>query len=135
MTMVDSRPAQLDPRPFLPAVLNGMRCRCPRCGKGKLFSKYLKVVDTCSVCGLELSHHRADDLPPYLSIMIVGHILVFFMLDMELRGHGNAMIYIAVFVPLAIILPLLILPSVKGFVVALQWSGRMHGFAADSASR
>ncbi len=132
MDMIDSKPAELDPRPLGPAALKAMRCRCPRCGKGKLYSSYLKIVDTCSVCGEDLSHHRADDFPPYLSIMIVGHILVFLMLDMEIRGYANPMVYLAVFVPLAIILPLAILPSVKGFVVALQWSSRMHGFAAGS---
>ena len=132
--MVESKSAALDPRPFWPAALNAMRCRCPRCGKGKLYSRYLKVVDTCSVCGEDLYHHRADDFPPYLSIMIVGHILVFVMLDMEIRGYANPMLYIAIFVPLAIIMPLAILPSVKGFVVALQWSRRMHGFAPGGRS-
>jgi uncharacterized protein (DUF983 family) len=134
MAVTEAKPMDMEPRPFWPAALNGLRCRCPNCGKGKLFSRYLKVVDVCSVCGTELYHHRADDLPPYLSIMIVGHILVFVMLDMELRGYSNPLLYIAIFVPLAAILPLLILPSVKGFVVALQWSRRMHGFAVGGHS-
>ena len=127
--MIDGTSEDVDPRPFWPAVLNAMRCRCPRCGKGKLYYGYLKVVHNCSVCGEELYHHRADDFPPYLSIMIVGHILVFVMLDMEIRGYANPMLYLVIFIPLAIILPLAILPSIKGFVVALQWSKRMHGFA------
>lgn len=126
MTEIELQNADL--RPTWPALLNGMRCRCPRCGKGKLFSRYLKVADSCSECGQDFSHHRADDLPPYLTIMIVGHILVFLMLDMEIRGIASPWVYIAIFVPLAAILPVAMLPSVKGFVVALQWSRRMYGF-------
>ncbi len=58
------------------AVWNGMRLRCPHCGHGHLFRSFLKVADTCDVCGEELFHHRADDFPPYISIFITGHILV-----------------------------------------------------------
>jgi len=46
---------------------------CPRCGEGKLFRAFLKVDNNCSVCGLDFTPHRADDLPAYLVIVIVGH--------------------------------------------------------------
>jgi uncharacterized protein (DUF983 family) len=106
-----------------------MMGRCPNCGQGKLFRGYLKVNDVCPVCGEELYHHRADDLPPYIAIVIVGHLLVGLMLELELRNAGvDPMWYIAILVPLAIILPLALLPPIKGAVVALQWANRMHGF-------
>ena len=54
----------------------GLRGRCPRCGEGKLFRAFLKVDNNCSVCGLDFTPHRADDLPAYLVIVIVGHIVV-----------------------------------------------------------
>ena len=54
----------------------GFRGRCPRCGEGKLFRAFLKVDDNCSVCDLDFTPHRADDLPAYLVIVIVGHIVV-----------------------------------------------------------
>ena len=54
----------------------GFRGRCPRCGEGKLFRAFLKVDNNCSVCGLDFTPHRADDLPAYLVIIIVGHIVV-----------------------------------------------------------
>ena len=54
----------------------GLRGRCPRCGEGKLFRAFLKVDNNCSVCGLDYTPHRADDLPAYLVIVIVGHIMV-----------------------------------------------------------
>ena len=131
MTTLVSEETHFDsePRPIWPAMLNGMRCRCPRCGKGRLLHSYLKVNDRCSECGEEFFHHRADDLPPYVAIMIVGHILVTIMFHMETIGAGSPFVYLAVFVPLSIIMPLAMLPSIKGAVVGLQWSRRMHGFA------
>jgi len=60
------------------ALRRGLRCRCPRCGEGKLFRAFLKVDDHCSVCGQDFTPHRADDLPAYLVIVIVGHRLFAF---------------------------------------------------------
>ncbi len=116
------------------AVLNGLKLRCPHCGKGHLFRSYLKVVDKCEVCGEELSHHRADDFPPYLSIIIVGHVIVGLMLHLELAYQDVApWVYMVTMVPAAIILPLVLLPSIKGAVVGLQWANKMYGF--DPANR
>jgi uncharacterized protein (DUF983 family) len=117
-----------EPRQLPPAILNGVRCRCPRCGKGKLFRAYLKVADRCPVCGEELLHHKADDLPPYISIVIVGHILVGLMLHLEMEYSLAPIWYVVTLLPLALILPLVLLPSIKGAVVGLQWANRMHGF-------
>lgn len=110
------------------AIKHGLVCKCPNCGQGKLFRAYLKVTETCSVCGEELHHHRADDLPPYLSIIIFGHILVGAMLHMEMTATTEPWVYMVTLVPLALILPLVTLPSIKGAVVGLQWANRMHGF-------
>ena len=112
-----------------PALLKGLLCKCPRCGKGKLYRAYLKISARCENCGLDFSHHRADDLPAYIAITIVGHLLVAALLHFQ---SGAAVFppwaYLAVLVPLAVILPLALLPSIKGAVVALQWAKRLHGF-------
>jgi uncharacterized protein (DUF983 family) len=110
------------------AMWNGTKCRCPKCGEGQLFRAYLKVSDACSSCGEELFHHRADDMPPYIAITIVGHILVGFMLHAEMTWHVNPLVYLYTMLPLAVILPLMMLPSIKGAVVGLQWAKQMHGF-------
>lgn len=124
--------ARLQDRPVFPAVMRGVRCRCPKCGRGHLFRAYLKVADRCDFCGEELFHHRADDLPPYLAIVIVGHILIGVMLDLEMTHPLGGLAYLMIMVPLALILPLAILPSIKGGVVGLQWANRMHGFGKSS---
>jgi uncharacterized protein (DUF983 family) len=120
-------------RPLWRAIWNGMRLRCPKCGKGKLFKSYLKVNDYCPVCGEPLHYHKADDLPPYIAIIIVGQILVGVMLHMEMTMRVEPYVYMLTVVPLALILPLAMLPSIKGAVVALQWANYMHGF--DPAHR
>ncbi len=125
--MTHSSPA-LDERRTSQAMLRGAVCKCPHCGKGKLFRSYLKVVDHCDVCGEQLNLHRADDFPPYIAIMIVGHLLVAIMLHIEMSYQVNPMIYVYTMVPLAILMPLAMLPSIKGAIVGMQWANRMHGF-------
>ncbi|MVS98193.1 DUF983 domain-containing protein [Devosia marina] len=118
----------LDERSVPNAMWRGTLCRCPHCGQGKMFRAYLKTAEQCDVCGEELSHHRADDFPPYIAITIVGHIIVFLMLHLDMTYHVQPITYVVTMVPLAIVLPLAMLPSIKGAIVGLQWANRMYGF-------
>jgi len=120
--------SEVQERPLLASMGRGARCTCPSCGEGKLFRAYLKTNDTCAACGEELFHHRADDLPPYLAIFIVGHLLVGVMLHLEMSWTISPLAYLSILIPLAIVMPLAMLPSIKGSVVGLQWALRMHGF-------
>jgi uncharacterized protein (DUF983 family) len=117
-----------DKRDVWQAISRGLRCRCPNCGEGKLFRAYLKVADNCSVCGEDLSHHRADDLPAYLVIVIVGHIVVPILLAIETNFEPSYLLQLAIWLPVTLVLSLALLPPVKGGVVGLQWAFRMHGF-------
>ena len=110
------------------AIKRGFRCRCPRCGEGKVFRAFLKVADRCSVCGQDFSHHRADDLPAYLVIVIVGHIVVPLALWIETDYAPPVALQLAIYLPLTVIASLALLQPVKGAVVALQWAFRMYGF-------
>ena len=110
------------------AMLNGMKLRCPHCGQGHLFTSYLKVADHCDVCGEEFFHHRADDFPPYIAIFVTGHLIIGLMLEMEFHLQIEPWMYAVTLVPLALIIPLATLPSIKGAVVGMQWAARMHGF-------
>lgn len=122
---------QLEARPLGQAMWRGARGKCPHCGEGQLFHRYLKIVDECPSCGTELHHQRADDVPAYITIVIVGHILVGLMLHLEMSWRVDPMMYLYTLLPLGIILPLLMLPWVKGAAVGLQWALRMHGFGAQ----
>jgi len=122
----------LDQRRVGQAMWRGTLCHCPHCGQGKMFRAYLKVADHCDVCGEELSHHRADDFPPYIAITIVGHIIVFLMLHLDMTYHVQPVTYLVTMIPLAIVMPLAMLPSIKGAIVGLQWATRMYGFGAPA---
>jgi uncharacterized protein (DUF983 family) len=110
------------------AMKRGFRGRCPRCGQGKLFRAFLKVDNSCSVCGLDYTPHRADDLPAYLVIVIVGHLVVPTALFIETDYSPPVWLQLSIYLPLTLILSLALLQPVKGAVVGLQWALRMHGF-------
>lgn len=118
----------IDDRPTGPAVLRGLKQRCPNCGKGHLFARYLKVADSCPECGEELHHHRADDGPAYLTILLVGHILGFVIHIMWVQWRPEPMTMATVLSIGAVALSLYLLPRMKGMVVGIQWARRMHGF-------
>jgi uncharacterized protein (DUF983 family) len=122
----DSAPAAK--RNVWTALKRGFRGRCPRCGEGKLFRAFLKVDDHCSVCGLDFTPHRADDLPAYLVIIIVGHIVVPLALMIETNFSPPVALQLAIYLPLTLVASLLLLQPVKGAVVGVQWALRMHGF-------
>jgi len=128
-TKVWTRPAvSAEKRDLWTAMKRGFRSRCPRCGQGKLFRAFLKVDDHCSVCGLDFTPHRADDLPAYLVIVIVGHIVVPLALMIETNYSPPVAFQLAIYLPLTFIASLVLLQPVKGAVVGVQWALRMHGF-------
>lgn len=113
------------------AMIRGARCRCPRCGEGKLFRKWLKPVDACPSCGLDISGQRADDFPAYISMFITGHLLAPVIIWMALDYALTAWVIIAVIIPLAVAMMLLLLQPSKGAVIGLQWWNGMHGFKQE----
>jgi uncharacterized protein (DUF983 family) len=118
-------------RSVIQAMLRGASGKCPHCGRGHLFRRYLKVQDTCPECSEELHHQRADDAPPYFTIMIVGHIIVPMLLALELAYQPPVWVHLAIWMPATILLSLILLPVVKGSLVGLQWALRMHGFSGE----
>lgn len=113
------------------AMARGFAGRCPHCGKGKLFKKFLKVSDRCDACGEDYHHHRADDLPAYLVIFVVGHVVVGLFMGAEKMFELSAWVHLAILVPVTIASCLLLLQPTKGAVVGLQWALRMHGFSGE----
>jgi uncharacterized protein (DUF983 family) len=123
------------PRDVAQAMWRGFRCRCPACGEGRLFRAFLKVNDTCPACGEELHHHRADDFPAYLVIVLVGHIVVPLVLSVETNFAPPYWVHLALWLPITLGLSLGLLQPVKGAVVAIQWFIGMHGFERAKNAR
>ncbi|MFT4959485.1 MAG: hypothetical protein ACI92Z_000560 [Paracoccaceae bacterium] len=117
-----------DTRPARPAMIRGWRGKCPSCGTGPLLHGYLKVNASCPVCREHLHHHRADDGPAYLTILIVGHILAPLLLFVFARFRPEPLTLFTVFAIGCVALSLYLLPRIKGAMIGLQWARYMHGF-------
>ena len=67
-----------DERAYPPVspLLVGVMCRCPRCGKGKLFDGFLSLPPRCNVCGLDYSFIDAGDGPAVFIMFFAGFVVV-----------------------------------------------------------
>ena len=119
----DKRPVSL-----LKAMGRGLAMKCPCCGEGRMFHRFLKVADRCEVCREELFHHQADDYPAYLVIFLIGKLVFAGVLIVELAYTPPYWVHFALWMPLVLFGALGLLQPVKGFVVALQWHLGLHGF-------
>ncbi len=99
------------------AIGRGVLGHCPACGAHHLFNGFLKVVPVCRACGAPLGSARADDAPPYFTILIVGHIVVPLMLLMQRMRAPPDWEMAAIFLPLTAGLCLALLRPVKGGVL------------------
>lgn len=128
MDAVVEQMEQVEERSLKTALARGVRSKCPSCGEGKLFEKQLYIVNECSKCGEELHYHRADDLPAYLNIFVVGHVVIGTM--MMVMGYLDMGMWPLTFltVAIALFMSFLLMRPIKGLVVGAQWANRMHGF-------
>ncbi|KUR80433.1 DUF983 domain-containing protein [Novosphingobium sp. Fuku2-ISO-50] len=123
--------------PFLPdlphslsaAMRRGLLGKCPRCGGVHLFARFLKPVDRCPLCGQDWTLHAADDFPPYVAILITGHILAPVMIVLGSATAIPMWVTVAIALILAVVLLLSLLQPAKGAIIALQWWMGMQGFA------
>ncbi|MCC8952989.1 DUF983 domain-containing protein [Bradyrhizobium sp. Pear77] len=112
------------------AMWRGFTMKCPNCGRGHLFGRFLKVADHCEVCGEDFTPQRADDFPAYLVIVVVGHVVVPALLWMEMTYAPPAWLQLAIWLPFTLFSALGLLQPTKGAIVGLQWQLGMEGFAA-----
>jgi len=120
-------------RSIVESVKRGLTRRCPACGQGHAFTSYLKLVDTCASCGTSLGHIRADDMPPYVTIFIVGHIVV--PLALTVMRHWDMALWfeMTLWPLLALVLTLALLPFVKGGCVGAMWALKLSGSESHGA--
>lgn len=128
-TVQPTCPTEEAERPVKQAIKRGWRRRCPNCGAGPLLRGYLTVRRDCPVCDEPLHHHRADDGPAYLTILIVGHIMAPLILWAFVKFRPDPVTLATAFTIGCVALSLYLLPRLKGVIVGIQWAKRMHGFA------
>jgi uncharacterized protein (DUF983 family) len=110
---------------WLGAMKRGLKRCCPRCGAGGMFTGYLKVAKTCHRCGLDFDSIRSDDVAPYFTILIVGHIVIPAMLITQKLYDPSNWTLSAIFLPLTLVLALGLLRPIKGATVGAMLSFNM----------
>ncbi|GAB5445256.1 DUF983 domain-containing protein [Gymnodinialimonas sp.] len=115
-------------RPTWPAIRKGLAHKCPNCGEGALYEKYLKLNTTCAHCGEDLSRARADDGPAYLSILLTAKVMGSLQLLVYELWQPPAWVMAVSFSIGVTVMALALLPRFKGLIVGVQWAKRMHGF-------
>jgi uncharacterized protein (DUF983 family) len=106
--------------PLLTAIGRGIADRCPACGQTRLFDGFLRVIPVCANCRAPLGQARADDAPPYFTIVIVGHLIVPAVLLLERFEAPPLWLQAALWLPLTLALALGLLRPVKGGTVGLM---------------
>jgi uncharacterized protein (DUF983 family) len=116
---------------LLHAMSRGLRGRCPRCGTGHLFYRYLKVSPVCPDCRLDLDSFPSDDGPAYFTILLVGHLVVAPLLLFPFIWRSPIWVILpATLIPLTVA-TLAILPRTKGAVIGALYALRIN--RADAA--
>jgi uncharacterized protein (DUF983 family) len=105
-----------------------LRCRCPRCGKGKLYHGLLTVNETCAECGLPLKLYGQGDGPASLSILIIGALAGIGASVLDVKVQPPLWVHAVIWIPFVILGSLLSLRSVKAAMIAAQYQYRKDDF-------
>ena len=106
------------------AILAGLSCSCPRCGRGKLFRGFLTLRPRCDVCALDYGFADSGDGPAVFIMFLAGFIVVFAALITEVLYKPPFWVHAALWLPLILIVTLGPLRSMKGLMIALQYHHR-----------
>lgn len=124
--------------PLFRSIKRGLAQRCPSCGKGEIYGRYLKVRPACEACGQDLARYPADDGPAYLTILLIGHLIVGPALFFPVVWETPPQISLPIILGVLTVVTLLALPRVKGgwigLMYALQVSDRDHRLHTADAS-
>ncbi len=111
----------------LRSIKAGFKRKCPSCEQGKIFAGYLRLENQCPHCAAPIGEISADDFPPYLTILFVGHLVVPALLLVEINYHPPLFFQMIFWPTLAMVLSLCLLPVLKGAVVGFMWSLGIKG--------
>ena len=125
-TGLDLQPARINP------IRAGLLCRCPNCGKGRLFGGFLKVVERCAVCGFDFTRLNTGDGAAIFIMQIAGAIVVFGSLFVQVAYSPPIWAMLVVSLPLVAGLSLGLMRPGKGVMIALQMRNKSGQSRHDS---
>ena len=109
-----------------PALSTGLGCRCPRCGRGRLFDGYLTLRPACEACGLDFAFADSGDGPAFFVMSAVGVVVVFCAMIVEFSYEPPLWLHALLWVPMTLGLSLLMVRPAKGLLIALQYQHKAH---------
>jgi len=107
--------------PLPTALWRGLRRQCPACGQASAFRAYLKIVDTCPNCHTPLGLYPCDDGPAYITMLLVGHLVIGPLFAFDFLWKYPLAGVIGVILAALVVLTLTLLPFVKGGFLSLLW--------------
>ena len=113
-TGLDLQPARIDP------IRAGLLCRCPNCGKGRLFVGFLKVAGRCEACAFDFTRLNTGDGAAVFVMQVAGAPVVFGALFVQIAYSPPIWAMVAVALPLVAGLSLGLMRPGKGVMIALQ---------------
>jgi uncharacterized protein (DUF983 family) len=114
--------------PSVSILKAGIRCRCPRCGQGKLYSGFLQVAADCTVCGLPLRENDSGDGPAVFIIFIMGFVVVGGALALELAAGPPMWLHMLIWIPIIVIGSAALLRPFKAAFIAIQFKHKVDGY-------
>lgn len=105
-----------------------LRGRCPRCGRGALYRKFLTIADSCSVCNLSLKGHEQGDGPAFFCIFVIGSFVAIFAAIAEIMYQPPFWLQAAIWIPFIIISSALGIRITKAILIILQYRFRPEDF-------
>ena len=119
------RIAALDYERAPPALLStGLRCKCPRCGRGRLLKGFLAVRPACEACGLDFAFADSGDGPAFFVMSIVGIVVVAAAMWLEFTYEPPVWVHMLLWLPLTVLLSVVLVRPAKGLMVAVQYRNK-----------
>ena len=129
------KPEIADGNPRVSPYLAGVRCRCPRCGRGRLFTGFLTLAPVCENCGLDYGFADAGDGPAVFVILIAGFLVVGAAVIVEFVWRPPYWVHALLWIPLILVVTLGLLRPLKGLLVALQFHHKAEEGRPDRGKR
>jgi uncharacterized protein (DUF983 family) len=101
-----------------------LRCRCPRCGEGRVFAGLLRPNAACPRCGLDLHAQDVGDGPVAFVVLIVGCLVIVPAFVIEARGGWPVWLHMVVWLPLTVVLCIALIRPFKAGLIALHYRHR-----------
>lgn len=100
---------------------HGLRCRCPRCGEGRLFNGFLTLAPRCEACGLDFSFADPADGPAFFIMILMGIPAAAFGVWVELAFEPAAWVHLLTTLPFLLLTCIPPIRPTKGMLVASQY--------------